>query len=65
MRIVADHECARLGKVNLTRPVEELNRIRDVLKQNNIDSALVKVRESQKHWKSRCTYSSTSENWPP
>lgn len=28
--------------------VEELNRIRDVLKQNNIDSALVKVREAEK-----------------
>jgi cell division protein FtsN len=35
-------------RVGPYRDVEELNRVRGVLKQNGIDAALVKVRENEK-----------------
>lgn len=48
MRNLPDRGVWHRVRVGPYSDVEELNRIRDVLKQNNIDSALVKVREAEK-----------------
>ena len=48
MRNLPDRGIWHRVRVGPYSDVEELNRIRDVLKQNNIDAALVKVREAEK-----------------
>ncbi len=48
MRNLPDRGIWHRVRVGPYSDVEELNRIRDVLKQNNIDAALVKVRETEK-----------------
>ena len=47
-RNVPDKGVMHRVRVGPYTDVEELNRIRDVLKQNNIEAALVKVREAEK-----------------